>query len=198
MDSSLNLQARLKRCRPAHLLMGLFFQGTLDHLERLIGSDVTGELRAQVRSTEKPVLPVLFYPVGDYLKLLQLGAQALVERGRSFSAALDELGYGTAEALFASSMGQMLVVAAEKGPHEGFAELPAVLKMIAIFGAREYQRVDETHGRLSLRGELQGPSWSTGLLRAVLERVVGGEGTVEVGSETFIPYLDFTLELRWG
>jgi uncharacterized protein (TIGR02265 family) len=197
MDSALNLQARLKRCRPAHVLMGLCFQGTLDHLERLIGGELTAGLRSQVPTTQKPLLPVLFYPVGDYLRLLQVGAQALVERGRSFPAAMEELGYGTAEALFASSMGKMILVAAEKGPHEGLAEIPAVTKMISLFGAREYQRVAEGHGRLVFRGEFGGPSWATGLFRAGLERVSGRPGTVEVAAEAFVPYLDFTLELHW-
>ncbi|WP_224240351.1 TIGR02265 family protein [Hyalangium gracile] len=197
MDSALNLQARLKRCRPAHQLMGLFFQGTLEHLERLIGGEVTNELRSHVKSTEKPLLPVLFYPASDYLRLLQLGAQALVERGRTFPAALEELGYGTAEALFASSMGKMLVAAAEKDVHAGLAEVPAVTKMISIFGRREYQRVADDRGRLTFQGELPGPSWATGLLRAELERIAGRAGTVELAPEAFVPYLDFTLELHW-
>ncbi|MFL5346705.1 MAG: TIGR02265 family protein [Hyalangium sp.] len=197
MDSTLNLQARLKRCRPAHLLMGVFFQGTVEHLERLIGSEVTDELRAQVKSTQTPLSPVLFYPASDYLRLLQLGAQALVARGRSFPVAMEELGYGSAEALFASSMGKMLLAAAEKGPHEGFSEVPAVTKMLAHFGEREYQRVAEARGRFIFRGALQGPSWTIGLLRAGLERIAGRAGTLEVDPAAFIPYLDFTVELHW-
>jgi uncharacterized protein (TIGR02265 family) len=197
MDSTLNLQARMKRCRPAHLLMGVFFQGTLEHLERLIGSEVTDELRAQVKSTQTSLSPVLFYPASDYLRLLQLGAQALVVRGRSFPVAMEELGYGSAQALFASSMGKMLLAAAEKGPHEGFAEVPSVTKMIAHFGEREYQRVAEDRGRFIFRGALQGPSWTAGLLRAGLERIAGRAGTVEVDPAAFVPYLDFTLELHW-
>jgi uncharacterized protein (TIGR02265 family) len=197
MDSALNLQARLKRCRPAHVLMGLYFQGTLDHLERLIGGELTVELRSQVATTQKPLQTVLFYPVGDYLRLLQVGAQALVERGRSFPVAMEELGYGTAEALFSSSMGKMILVAAEKDPHEGLAEVPAVTKMISPFGGREYQRVADGHGRLVFRGEFTGPSWAAGLFRSGLERIAGSSSTVEVAAEAFVPYLDFTLELHW-
>jgi uncharacterized protein (TIGR02265 family) len=197
MDSTLNLQARLKRCRPAHLLMGVFFQGTLEHLERLIGSEVTDEIRSQVKATQKPLSPVLFYPASDYLRLLQRGAQALVARGRSFPVAMEELGYGSAAALFASSMGKMLLAAAEKDPHGGFAEVPSVTKMIAHFGEREYQRVAAAHGRFIFRGELQGPSWTTGLLRAGLERITGRAGTIEVDPAAFVPYLDFTLEVHW-
>ena len=197
MDSALNLQARLKRCRPAHLLMGVFFQGTLEHLERLIGGEVTNELRAQVRSLQAPLSSVLFYPASDYLRVLQLGARALVARGRSFPVAMEELGYGSAEALFASSMGKMLLAAAEKGPHEGFAELPIVTKLLAHFGEREYQRVAEDEGRFIFRGALQGPSWTVGLMRAALERITGPEGTAEVDPSAFIPYLDFTVGLHW-
>jgi uncharacterized protein (TIGR02265 family) len=197
MDSSLNLQARMKRCRPAHTLMGFFFQGTLEHLERLIGSEVAAELRSQVPCTQKPLLPLLAYPASDYLRLLQLGAQCLVARGRSFPAAMEALGYGSAEGLFASSMGQMLLVAGEKSPHEGLAEVPTVARMITPFGQREYQRVSEDHGRLTFRGELQGPSWTTGLVRAGLERITGRASSIEMDPGAFVPYLDFTLELHW-
>jgi uncharacterized protein (TIGR02265 family) len=110
---------------------------------------------------------------------------------------MEELGYGSAEALFASSMGKMLLAAAEKDPHEGFAEVPAVTKMLAHFGQREYQRVAEDRGRFTFRGELQGPSWTIGLLRAGLERITGRAGTIEVDPAAFVPYLDFTLELHW-
>jgi uncharacterized protein (TIGR02265 family) len=197
MDSPLNLQARMKRCRPAHTLMGFFFQGALEHLEKLIGGEVVAEIRSQVPCTQEPLLPVLFYPVSDYLRVLQLGTQALVARGRSFDAAMEALGYGAADGLFALSMGQMVLSAAGKDPHEGLAEVPGVVRMLASFGEREYQRVAQGHGRLVFRGELPGPSWVTGLFRAGIERIPGCQARVEVDPGAFIPYLDFTLDLHW-
>jgi hypothetical protein len=94
-------------------------------------------------------------------------------------------------------MGKMLVAAAQKDVHEGFAEVPAVARMITSFGRCEYQRVDAQRGRLTFRGELPGPSWTTGLIRAGLEHLTGRAGTLEVEPGAFVPYLDFTLELHW-
>jgi uncharacterized protein (TIGR02265 family) len=197
MDSALTLQARLKRCRPEHTLMGFFFQGALEHLERLIGSEVVAEIRSQVPCTQDSLLPVLSYPAADYLRLLQLGSQALMARGRSFTVAMEALGYGAADGLFALSMGQMVLAAAEQDPHEGFAGVLGVARMISSFGEREYQRVAENHGRFIFRGELSGPSWITGVFRAGIERIKGCQATLEVDPEAFVPYLDFTLDLRW-
>ena len=197
MDSLLNLQARVKRCRPAHTLMGFFFQGALEHLEHLIGEGVAEEIREKVPCTREPLLPVLFYPVSDYLKLLQLGARALVVRGRSFPAAMEALGYGSAQGLFSSSMGRMVLAAGEKTPHGGLAEVPSVARMVTSFGKREYQQVAEDRGRLVLRGEFPGPSWATGMYRAGLERMTGRACTIEVAPSAFVPYLDFALELHW-
>src|SRR5262245_3912838 len=158
MDSALTLQARMKRCRPEHTLMGSFFQGALEHVERLIGGGVAAEIRSQVPCTQEALLPVLFYSAADYLRVLQLGSQALVARGRSFTEAMEALGYGAATGLYALSMGQMVLSTAEKNPHEGFAEVPGVFRLSASFGEREYQRVADTHGRFIFRGELLGPS----------------------------------------
>ena len=197
MDSPLNLQARMKRCRPEHTLMGFFFHGALEHLEKLIGGEVVAEIRSQVPCTQEALLPVLSYPASEYLRVLQLGTQALVARGRSFAVAMEELGYGAADGLFALSMGQMVLSAAGKDPHEGLAEVPGVARMMASFGEREYQRAADGHARLLFRGELAGPCWVTGLVRAGLERIPGCQARLEVDPEAFIPYLDFTLELRW-
>jgi uncharacterized protein (TIGR02265 family) len=197
MDSPLNLQARIKRCRPEHTLMGFFFHGALEHLEKLIGGEVVAELRSQVPCTEDPQLPVLSFPASEYLRVLQLGTQALVARGRSFTVAMEELGYGAGDGLFALSMGQMVLAAAGKDPHAGLAEVPGVARMVASFGEREYQRVADGHGRLLFRGELAGPSWVTGLVRAGLERIPGCKARLEVEPGAFVPYLDFTLDLHW-
>jgi uncharacterized protein (TIGR02265 family) len=197
MDSALTLQARMKRCRPGHTLMGFLFQGALEHVERLIGSEVAAEIRAQVPCTQDALLPVLSYPAADYLRLLQLGSQALMARGRSFPAAMEELGHGAADGLFALSMGQMVLATAERDPHEGFAEVPGVARMIASFGEREYQRVAEKQGRFIFRGELAGPSWILGVFRAGIERVKGCQATLELEPGAFVPYLDFTVDVRW-
>jgi len=187
----------MKRCRPSHTLMGFFFQGALEHVERLVGSEVAAEIRSQVPCTQDALLPVLSYPATDYLRLLQLGSQALMARGRSFPAAMEALGYGAADGLFALSMGQMVLSTAEKDPHEGLAEVPGVARMIASFGEREYQRVADNHGRFIFRGELSGPSWITGVFRAGIERIKGCQATLEVDPGAFVPYLDFTVDLRW-
>ncbi len=188
----------MKRCRPEHTLLGVFFQGTLEHLGRLVGQEVAGEIQAQVPSTQAQFMPVLFYPVGDYLRLLQLGAQALVSRGRSFPAAMEALGYGSADSLFASYVGKLLLELAEKDLHQGLSGVPAVIKMVSQFGEREYQRVAEDHVRFLFRGELQGPAWMTGLFRAGIDRITQRPCTIEVGPEAFVPYQDFTLDIRWS
>lgn len=197
MDSALTLQARMKRCRPQHTLMGFFFQGALEHVERLIGSEVATEIRAQVPCTQDALLPVLSYPASDYLRLLQLASQALMARGRSFPVAMEALGYGAADGLFALSMGQMVLSTAEMDPHAGFAEVPGVSRMMASFGEREYQRVADNHGRFIFRGELAGPAWMTGVFRAGIERIQGCQATLEVDPSAFVPYLDFTVNVRW-
>lgn len=198
MESALTLQARMKRCRPEHTLTGFFFQGALEHVERLIGGEVVAEIRSQVPCTQEALLPVLSYPASDYLRLLQLASQALMARGRSFEAAMEALGYGAADGLFAWSTGQMVLAAAEEDPHEGLAEVPGVSRMITSFGEREYQRVADNHGRFIFRGELPGPAWMLGVFRAGIERVKGCQATLEMDpSSTFVPYLDFTVDVRW-
>jgi uncharacterized protein (TIGR02265 family) len=177
--------------------MGFFFQGALEHVERLIGGEVVAEIRSQVPCTQDALLPVLSYPASEYLRLLQLGSQALMARGRSFPVAMEALGHGAADGLFALSMGQMVLSTAERDPHAGFAEVPGVARMMASFGEREYQRVAEKHGRFIFHGELAGPSWILGVFRAGIERVPGCQATVELDPGAFVPYLDFTVDVRW-
>jgi uncharacterized protein (TIGR02265 family) len=197
MDSALALQARMKRCRPEHTLMGFFFQGTLEQLERLAGHEVAQELRQQVPCMQQPFAPVFFYPVADYLRLLQVGAQALVSRGRKFPAAVEALGFGSADGLFASYMGKSLLSFAGQDPHLGLAGAPAVANMTHHFGEREYQRVADDRARFIVRGGFQGPSWTVGLIRSGIERVTGKPCTIEVEPGAVVPYLDFTLDIRW-
>lgn len=198
MDSALNLQARLKRCRPSHALTGFFFQGALEQVERLIGGEVAAEIRSQVPCTQDSLLPVLSYPASDYLRLLQLGSQALMARGRSFEEAMEALGYGAGNGLFAVSPGQMVLSIAEKNPHLGLAEVPGVARLLASFGQRIYQRVAAYHGRFIFRGELPGPAWMLGVFRSGIERIPGCQATLEVDPSTFVPYLDFAVDVRWS
>jgi uncharacterized protein (TIGR02265 family) len=197
MESSLAIQTRIGRCRPEHTLMGFFFVGALEHLERRAGHSVATEVRSQVPCMQKRFVPVLFYPVADYLRLLQLGAQALVSRGMTFSAAVEELGYGAADSFFASYVGKMLLVVAGKDPHQGLSGAPTVASMTTHFGQREYQRVAANRARFILRGEFRGLAWTLGLFRSGVERVLGRPGIIEVEPGAVSPFLDFTLDIRW-
>ncbi|MBU8895636.1 TIGR02265 family protein [Corallococcus sp. M34] len=195
-DSAQALRARMALCQPEHTLMGFFFEGLLEGVERLAGEETLREARAMTRGLAK-LKSHQSCSALEYLSVLDLAARELERRGQGYASAVEQVAREASARVFSSAVGQLVLAIAGDDPHRGLSNVPGLAGATCTFGERDYERVSDTSARLTFRGDLLGPSWCTGLTLGGVSRGPTGQRFVaelESGAE---PFTDFALVVRW-
>ena len=192
MDSRRSLQARIAASSQKDVLLGIFFESTLDHMVATLGAERTDQIRAKIL---RKVVSFFRYPVGDLLRLLD-GAIPETATDEEFDATVTEYGRAAVRFFFASPVGKTMSILAGSNAHRLIASAPSGYKAVTTFGERVYLRRGETHAEVTFTGDLVGCAWQVGVVKEALIQVCGIEANIEVRllDESAA---DFVMSVRW-
>ena len=184
--------ARIEASSQKDVLLGIFFESTLDHMVATLGAERTDQIRAKVLRT---VVGFFRYPVGDLLKLL-LGAVPESATDEEFDATVTGYGRAAVRFFFAFPVGRTMSILAGSNAHQLIASAPSGYKAVTTYGERMYLRRGEQLAEMTFTGELLGCAWQVGVFKEALLQVSGIEPTIEVrlANESAS---DFVMSVRW-
>lgn len=195
MDTSDALQLRIRAATEKDVLLGLFFDSSMENLQRQLGPTEAEALRKEVFGS-RSVVSFFRYPVIDLLKLVDLGIKRNKTNPRSYHDSILEFGRAAVNYFFDSQAGKMMSFLSGDEPHRLMASSPAAYKAVAAFGERSYERVSPRSGRLICHGELLGSAWTQGVVEQALLKAakVNARVRVEVKNPSGS---DFIVHVEW-
>ncbi|HYO56101.1 DUF2378 family protein [Archangium sp.] len=195
MDTSDALQLRIRAATEKDQLLGIFFDSSLENLERVLGPTEAQAVRTEVLGTRN-IVSFFRYPVADLLRLVDLGVGRSMTGARSYHDCIAEFGHAAVNYFFDSQAGKMMAFLSGDEPHRLMASSPAAYKAVTAFGERTYERVSARSGRLHCQGELLGPAWMQGVVEQALLKAA--KVTASVRMEVKNPSgSDFTAHVEW-
>jgi uncharacterized protein (TIGR02265 family) len=195
MDTSDALQLRIRAATEKDVLLGLFFDSSMENLQRQLGPTEAEAVRKEVFGSRN-VVSFFRYPVADLLKLVDLGVKRNKTSSRGHHDSIVEFGRAAVNYFFDSQAGKMMSFLSGDEPHRLMASSPAAYKAVTSFGERSYERVGPRSGRLICHGELLGPAWMQGVVEQALLKAakVNARVRVEVKNPSGT---DFIAHVEW-
>jgi uncharacterized protein (TIGR02265 family) len=165
MEVRPQLLSRLSRCKPEHLVPGMFLSSTLTSAGAL-GPEVAEQARQQLAPGER-LVENYRYPVAWMLGMLDVIGQAGEARGESYGEALYRIGREAGLGYIRSSVGRMrALVATASGLHRALEGVPSAAALAVNFGEASYRRLSPSSGELLFKQDLIGMSWNVGMVVA--------------------------------
>ncbi|WP_158501905.1 DUF2378 family protein [Vitiosangium sp. GDMCC 1.1324] len=165
MEDRPQLLARLARCRPEHLVPGMFLGAALESAEAR-GTEVAELARKQISDGGR-LVENYRYPVAWMLGMLDVIGQAAVARGGDYGEALFQTGREAGLSYVRTSVGRMrALVASASGLHRTLEGIPSAAALAVNFGEVSYRRLSPNSGELVFKQDLIGMSWNTGMVVA--------------------------------
>ncbi|MFY0527980.1 TIGR02265 family protein [Archangium gephyra] len=195
MDTSDALQLRIRAATEKDVLLGLFFDSSMENLQRQLGPTEAEALRKEVFGS-RSVVSFFRYPVVDLLKLVDLGIKRNKTNPRVYHDSIQDFGRAAVNYFFDSQAGKMMSFLSGDEPHRLMASSPAAYKAVAAFGERSYERVGPRSGRLICHNEFLGPAWTQGVVEQALLKAakVNARVRVEVKNPSGS---DFIVHVEW-
>ncbi|MFE8603082.1 TIGR02265 family protein [Archangium violaceum] len=195
MDSSDALQLRIRAATEKDVLLGMFFDSSIENLQRQLGPTEAETVRRDVFGS-RSIVSFFRYPVADLLKLVDLGVKRNKTSARSYDDSIAEFGRAAVNYFFDSQAGKMMSFLSGDEPHRLMASSPAAYKAVSAFGERAYERVGPRSGKLICQGEFLGPAWTQGVVEQALLKAAKVHARVRV--EVKNPSgSDFIVHVEW-
>lgn len=160
-----DLAARLALATPADSAKGMFFNGVLVAVEKLLGEDAREICRRA--SGERKFIDYFNYPIAQFLPMAFTAVKLLEPKLGSYEKAFFQLGHQAIDDFLGSGIGKTLLVLAGKEPGRVLAAAPSAYKTAVSYGER---RLEMRNGRfvLVVRRDFMPASYHEGVLVAVL------------------------------
>jgi uncharacterized protein (TIGR02265 family) len=198
MEVRPQLLSRLSRCKPEHLVPGMFLEATLASAEAL-GAEVAEQARKQLAPGER-LVENYRYPVAWMLGMLDVIGQTEEARGGSYGEAIYRTGREAGLGYVRSAVGRMrALVASASGLHRTLEGIPSAAALAVNFGEVSYRRLSPDSGELIFKQDLIGMSWNTGMVVASTSAALS-LGPDELKFETIPTDEDassFVIRLSW-
>jgi uncharacterized protein (TIGR02265 family) len=192
MDTRKRLEARKSEATQRDVLLGIFFESTLDHMADVMGIQKMEALRP--RSLRK-VVSFFRYPVSDLLELLEQSIQGEANDA-AFDEAVREYGRAAVTFFFASPVGKTMAMLAGDSPQRLLSSAPSGFKAVTTFGDRDYAKTGETSAVLTFKGDLLGPAWECGVIEQAIIQLTQKTPKVEVKVLNEAAS-DFSISVSW-
>lgn len=195
MDTSEALQLRIRAATEKDVLLGMFFDSSMENLQRQLGHTEAEAIRKEVFGS-RSIVSFFRYPAADLLKLADLGVKRTKSPSRGYHESIAEFGRAAVNYFFDSQAGKMMSFLSGDEPHRLMASSPAAYKAVTSFGERSYERVSPRSGRLICHGELLGAAWTQGVVEQALLKAA--KVTARVRMEVKNPSAsDFIAHVEW-
>lgn len=192
MDTRKRLLARKSEATQRDVLLGIFFESSLDHMADFLGIQKMEALRP--RSLRK-VVSFFRYPVSDLMDLLDQSIKD-GEGDAAFDEAVRQFGRAAVTFFFASPVGKTMAMLAGDSPQRLLSSAPSGFKAVTSFGERDYVKTGETSAILNFKGDLLGPAWECGVIEQAIIQLSEKTPKLEVKvlNETAS---DFSITVSW-
>lgn len=192
MDNRKQLQARISAASQRDVLLGIFFESTIDHMATILGVEKADAIRNKV---VKKVISFFRYPIADLLKLLD-GTIPANATDAEFDRGVRDFGRAAVTFFFASPVGKTMTILAGDSPHRLLSSAPSGFKAVTTFGERSYTRLSDTSAQLTFTNDLLGPAWECGVVTEAMSQLCKLEPKLEVkpANENLT---DFTILVSW-
>lgn len=198
MESRPQLLSRLSRCKPEHLVPGMFLSSTLVSAEAL-GPEVAEQVRRQMPEGER-LVENYRYPVAWMLGILDIIGQDAEDRGGSYGEAIYQTGRDAGLAYVRSTVGRMrAMVGSASGLHRSLEGIPSAASVAVTFGEHSYRRLSPNSGELIFKQDLIGVGWNVGMVVGSTSTALalGPEGLKFEATVTDEDASSFVLRLTW-
>ncbi|ADO68254.1 DUF2378 family protein [Stigmatella aurantiaca] len=193
LDVERQLRHRMAMTRPMDTAHGMFFNGVLDVVRTLGGSEAAD--RCQEVSEERRFIAPVHYPVFGLLRMMFVAVKDLGARAGGGSAVLRLMGRRAAQDFLRAPAGRMMLVLSENNPRRLLNQLPSSYRTVVSYGERRMTwSPGERSGCLVTQWDFMPPAYTKGLLQGVLE-AVGARNVSVIGSP--LGLLDSEYELSW-
>lgn len=161
-----DLAVRMALATTADTAKGMFFNGVLDAVEKMLGEDAREQCRKA--SGERKFIDFFNYPIAQFLPMAFTAARLLQPKVGGVDKAFFRLGHQAIEDFLNSGVGKTLLVLAGKDPGRLLAAAPSAYKTAVSYGER---RLEQRNGHfvLVVRRDFMPPSYHEGVLVAVLK-----------------------------
>lgn len=166
MELRPQLLSRLSRCRPEHLVPGMFLEAALASVAARAPAEVLERARRQITEGER-LVENYRYPVAWMLGILDVIGQEAEARGGSYGEAIFLTGRDAGHAYVRSAVGRMrALVASASGVHRTLEGVPSAASVAVNFGEHSYRRLSPNSGELIFKQDLIGLGWNAGMVTA--------------------------------
>jgi uncharacterized protein (TIGR02265 family) len=177
MDTQSALRQRARASTQKDVLLGLFFESSLAHIERRYGADVQANAKLEIFRNKIPV-QFFRYPVGDLLRLVDF---VVAPHGvANYESHIEDFGAAAVTHFLSSPVGKTMTMLAGGNAHRLLSSAPAGYKAVTSFGERNYHRLSENSAEIAFKQELLGPAWQVGVIREALKGVGGVDAKVAI------------------
>ena len=194
MDGRKHIELRIKESTENDAIMGVFFNSTLSHLERQIGTVAVVTVQREILGGEG-IVAFFRYPVRDLLRIL--GRALDFQRGPNNEVAfLHGLGRAAVRGILNTPLAQAVGMLGKGKPNALLASAPTAFMTLATYGERRHVEKDPGSATMSYKRDLLGPAFSAGLAEQALESLGQVRATASATALN-ASSSDFTLELSW-
>lgn len=193
MDSRKRLQARISGSSQKDVLLGIFFESTIDHMVTTLGVERADAIRSGI--IPKKVISFFRYPVADLLRLLD-GSIPQNATDAQFDQVVREYGGAAVTFFFASPVGKTMSILAGDSPHRLLSSAPSGFKAVTTFGERSYARLTDNSAELTFVNDLMGPAWECGVVTEAMNQLCQVQPKLEVKPQNE-SCTDFSIHVSW-
>jgi uncharacterized protein (TIGR02265 family) len=159
--------ARLEQVTPGDTAKGMFFNGVLDAVAKLVGPEAPAICLASAGEKRK-FIDFFNYPIGTFLQLAFTAVELISEAGGTLEEGFFRLGAQATSDFLATGVGKTLLLLAGKDPGRLIAALPGAYKTAVSYGERKAEAMGKGAYRLTVRRDFMPGPYHEGVLDAVV------------------------------
>ncbi|MBI3182649.1 MAG: DUF2378 family protein [Myxococcales bacterium] len=187
-----DLRIRLSMATPADTAKGMFFNGVLSAVERLVGPEARE--RCRKAGGEKKYIDFFNYPIAEFLPIAFTAASLLSEKLGGYEAAFRRLGQQAVEDFLSSTVGKTLLLLAGSDPRRLLSAAAGAYRTAVSYGERSTEFLSEKRCYFKVKRDFMPHPYHEGVFLAVIESL--GAKQVKVVGRRIGP-LDAYYDISW-
>lgn len=193
--TSPDFEARRFHATPADTAKGMFFNGVLDAVTKLVDADARAMCLAA--SGERKFVDFFNYPIATFLPLAFTAAELLAPKVGGHDEAFRKLGAQATWDFLGSGVGKTLLMLAGMDPDRLVAAVPSAFKTAVSYGERVTEFKGPGHAVVTMKRDFMPFPYHEGVLGAAV-RATGGEEVTVQGRALGAMDAEYTIHWKRG
>ena len=183
---------RMALARPDDTAKGMFFNGVLTAVERMLGADAVRVVLEA--SGERKFVDFFNYPITSFLKMSFTATALLESVSGGHDAAFRRLGVQATNDFLGTAVGKTLLMLAGRDPKRLLSAVPGAFKTCVSYGERKMEFAGETRGTMTMLRDFMPFHYHEGVIEAVILAL--GVKDVHVKGRS-LGTLDAAYDISW-